>query len=540
MKGSCPNFDLHRHVLVTGGTGCGKTASVVLPLLARCLAQGQGNPEKKAALLVVDVKGDLTGPVRRLAATHGRSDDIIEIASDSPHVADLFSEIGRDPHAGSQLIVGANWARAGSTKIGGDNAYWDLGAQGYIASAIAWLRLLEQPCTPEHLIDLLSGTGASRWKFSDGRTLSVPVALGMVEKLGGSADGDVRRLAVLLRRLTELTSQSDARTRGVFTSILAQVIEPLAHPLSRLIATYPVTWTPESWLSEGRILLVRLPFVTEPGPSNYVARFIKLSLQRLVLSRRRPDLAGCDRPCYFVFDEAHRFITSDQDTGDQYFVDRCRAMNTGCIYATQSVSALQSLLVESQLETFLANINSRVFGRTLDRPTAELAATLLGDVDWLTDYRGSRLMLSPDPDPDVPPQSTFPAHAAGDRRVSPADLAQLATGEFYVMEGGKTYRWEATLDEPFREPELIAASRPPAIPAWTSLPELAEFADKLRAAPAAEAEATPKPDDWNNRFAGTPEEKTGDEGKPGARYNRPAWLDNKAEAEENKEDDLDD
>jgi len=85
MRSPCPEFDLFRHVLITGGTGCGKTVSVVLPLLARALAQDSNNENRKPALFLVDVKGDITAALRHMADINGRKDDIIEISAEAVH-----------------------------------------------------------------------------------------------------------------------------------------------------------------------------------------------------------------------------------------------------------------------------------------------------------------------------------------------------------------------------------------------------------------------------------------------------------------------
>ena len=63
-----------RSTLVIGGTGSGKTASVVLPMASNLIRAGFGG-------LILDVKGNLREQVRALAASHGRLDDIVEFGS---------------------------------------------------------------------------------------------------------------------------------------------------------------------------------------------------------------------------------------------------------------------------------------------------------------------------------------------------------------------------------------------------------------------------------------------------------------------------
>ncbi len=63
-----------RSTLVIGGTGSGKTASVVLPMTSNLIRAGYGG-------LILDVKGNLREQVRAIAASHGRLNDIVEFGS---------------------------------------------------------------------------------------------------------------------------------------------------------------------------------------------------------------------------------------------------------------------------------------------------------------------------------------------------------------------------------------------------------------------------------------------------------------------------
>ncbi|MCR5564076.1 MAG: type IV secretory system conjugative DNA transfer family protein, partial [Desulfovibrio sp.] len=63
-----------RSSLIIGGTGSGKTASVVLPMTSNLIGAGYGG-------LILDVKGNLREQVRALASSHGRLGDIVEFGS---------------------------------------------------------------------------------------------------------------------------------------------------------------------------------------------------------------------------------------------------------------------------------------------------------------------------------------------------------------------------------------------------------------------------------------------------------------------------
>lgn len=63
-----------RSTLVIGGTGSGKTSSLVLPMCRSLLQAGFGG-------LIIDVKGNMGGQVRKIARVCGREADIVEFGS---------------------------------------------------------------------------------------------------------------------------------------------------------------------------------------------------------------------------------------------------------------------------------------------------------------------------------------------------------------------------------------------------------------------------------------------------------------------------
>ena len=65
-----------RSTLVLGGTGSGKTTSVILPMLDALLRRGFGG-------IILDVKGNLGAQTRELAKACGRLDDVVEFGSSS-------------------------------------------------------------------------------------------------------------------------------------------------------------------------------------------------------------------------------------------------------------------------------------------------------------------------------------------------------------------------------------------------------------------------------------------------------------------------
>lgn len=93
-------------------------------------------------------------------------------------------------------------------------------------------------------------------------------------------------------------------------------------------------------------------------------------------------------PIFYVADEFHRFITGDETSGEQSFLDRCRAYGVSCLMATQSISSLKYGLAENTentqgeslnyaLEIILNNCGTKFFFRTTDAETNEKLKAIL-------------------------------------------------------------------------------------------------------------------------------------------------------------------
>lgn len=424
-------IDLHRHVLATGGTGCGKTLSVVLPLLESCIRHREN--DRAAAVFICDVKGDLTQPVREMVAQCGRQGDLVEISPESGVTIDVLEILTRDPLTGGALLYRAALADANTGgRLGDDNAYWEMGMIEYLASALAWSLLLGVPLKGSTLRMLL-GMRADTTSVTLGRprrNLRIADMERLKTELYSSEDPAVRQLSEQLSGLLSLAAL-ETKTWSIFQSIVVQITSRLSHPLIDTLCSNRPSVQLDSWLGEGKIFLVRLPFDLQPLQSNFLARLLKMSLFKRVLTQS----AEAVRPSFFVIDEAHRFVTGDDESGDHNFIDRCRAFRCGCVYATQSLNPIKALMEGPRFDTFLANVNTRLFGRTLDIPTSEVAGNLLGDIDLIDGYQGVQCVCVPDPDPEQIPQPTFEGRNGSALRLSPADLASLRPGEFYFSAG---------------------------------------------------------------------------------------------------------
>jgi hypothetical protein len=89
------------------------------------------------------------------------------------------------------------------------------------------------------------------------------------------------------------------------------------------------------------------------------------------------------RPFFYIADEAQRFVSGDPVSGEQSFLDRCRAFRCISILATQSIASLRFALAAADngpengalgaasLNSVLQNIGNAFYFRTMDNETTQ-------------------------------------------------------------------------------------------------------------------------------------------------------------------------
>ena len=74
-----PERGLYTGVAIFGAVGSGKTSACMHPFAEQILSWQAGNPQRRAAGLVLEVKGDFCHDIRRILADAGREEDYIEL-----------------------------------------------------------------------------------------------------------------------------------------------------------------------------------------------------------------------------------------------------------------------------------------------------------------------------------------------------------------------------------------------------------------------------------------------------------------------------
>ena len=80
-----PDRGLYTGIAIFGAIGSGKTSCCMYPFAEQILAYRAGDAERRAAGLVLEVKGDFCHKVRKILKKYGREQDYFEISLDCPY-----------------------------------------------------------------------------------------------------------------------------------------------------------------------------------------------------------------------------------------------------------------------------------------------------------------------------------------------------------------------------------------------------------------------------------------------------------------------
>jgi len=156
----------------------------------------------------------------------------------------------------------------------------------------------------------------------------------------------------------------------------------------------------EDLLNDAKVLLL------QPRSGYFgdiVGRLVKARFFAEVLAR-----SDMMRPVGYVADEFQRFITADRDTGEQSFLDRCRAYRVNCVLATQSLASIEHALTQSgeasprlAVDIIVANSPTKVIYRSVDSITQQSLR------EWIPPAPGGRSHIV-----DVRPVAQLPTGLA--------------------------------------------------------------------------------------------------------------------------------
>jgi hypothetical protein len=442
---SCPTFGgtilpsaMSRHFLVLGETGSGKTCSVVEPLTVSCASYRADQPDCRAAMLVIDPKMEL-GDVLLGSLGLQAKDRLVSLSTyKKKYRIDYFEGVDRRQLSGKAIIESlCEYAPEFQRSLtqGGNNVMWSKRTEGFLASLIdidlTIRRKLEDKGESKDFFRQLAEE-LQRTIFNDSTltpdrppgALLMSIASDLADgRLGyvrdNYFDGFQEFVGVAMRLSNKPTHDASLSTQDVFWSACIAVarnagVSPQNYlSLQEFTGLYPEAYI--SILSLANSLLNDLsapefvdfvslnPFeqpsnslsvlqaiedgkvlVYTPDTANIsavnVGKALKAKFFEFTFKRHNKE-----RPVIYICDEFQHFITGDSVSGEQSFLDRCRAYRGICVLASQSLNALRFRLrsldpqgpADDALNSLINNTGNKFFFRNTDIDTIERVRNLL-------------------------------------------------------------------------------------------------------------------------------------------------------------------
>ncbi len=494
-------IDLLEHVLATGGTGSGKTRSFLLPLMEQVLRRFGNEDVSRAGMMLIDAKGDMVDLAVQCVRRSGRRDDVYVLGENGNCWFALFECLGGDPTAVADFLFEALEDRGagGALSRGGSNdSFWEENARRLLRAGVTLAKA-------RHGLDLDGLPGIAR-------AINAILTVQTAKERNGDDDWDADPTESILTRLTneaiegqaegrilqtEQTSlveylENDVRggsrsnTWATIANMARNYIAQFSKPaLQRLFQPDPKRRriVPEDIIDEGLLMIVNLSPVIygdAATPFRIVVKklFCEQMLKRGHLCRMdkgavRP--INQERPILFVCDEFHTTLAARGRSSDAYFLDRAREFRCMCILASQGISAIQSVLGNSDLcDHLLNNCRTKFFFANDCPQTSRYFEYIGGEEDRLIETVSYQPRKAP-PRFRLPnhsysdaADSVMTSHSYSNRRLprfSSSELGSLPNGSALVVSKGRQlqkftldpakYASQPTANERENEPALV-------------------------------------------------------------------------------------
>ena len=437
---------LYRHTLVTGQPGSGKSRLVLMPLLRSILATTGNHPDKKAAMVIIDPKLELTGFLQSLTREFGREGDLVIFRPGTAWYNPLASPFLTESEAVEKIIVYGNNTNRNGSGQGVNEAFWSNAQRSLLGSLASSCRALHHDLTYPLLNQVFQEVNALRDSASvtdwlQGRDLPASALQGIKEFL-------------------KLPSES---TRPCVATSVANVLSPWkAEPLLTMITPNDAlpTIDPFKLIHEGKILVIGCASAAFGVSITPLLLALKEHIFTSLLARDQVEIeVGNDwkpinqeRPCFVVCDEMQTVLSPDSTSGELMVLDRLRSSRAGFIGVTQNLASLHSVLRDSSHATRLISLFANQFYLSNLCPyTSHQASWLMGTrTKKVIQYSNESRMAPPLLTGRRPVGSTECRRKSGVvvpqqvPRVDASTLAKMQTGEFWLrLANGKVVKGKA-------------------------------------------------------------------------------------------------
>lgn len=390
--------DLFQHIVAFGGTGSGKTRSCVLPVVESVLKHFGNKADQRAALILLDAKGDMGELAAECIRRAGRRDKVLVLGDGGNCWLPIFEQFNGDTTAIANFLFETLEDQVAGRGSGDNDSFWYentrrlLRAAALVAKAIHGLELGGLQGI-SHALNLVLSANCHPLDDDEDSKSEIPNTIKQAIASGhrhGRIDSTERRdlEAYILHDVAKGNSRTWATIANMGRNYVAQFSQ---RHLCALFEESPglERLSPESVIDEGRLLIVSMSPVLygeAATPFRVAVKkvFCERILQRahLVTDNEEARPINQVRPILYVMDEFHTTLTPGGRSNDIYFLDRAREMKCMCLLASQGISAIASVMPNySRVEHLLNNCRTKFFFANDCPTTADYFQRAAGEAD---------------------------------------------------------------------------------------------------------------------------------------------------------------
>jgi hypothetical protein len=417
-----PSKGMFQSIIVFGGTGTGKSESLLMPKTRDLISFRPLDPDYKMGGLFLEPKGDSIEKIKGYMKEAGRN-DLLVIEPGGPNVWNpLHSPRLSAEAVASQLI--AIYENMNPSTGGDVNSWVPEGVFKFFVHAIGIHRLVYDGYVTVTDVNTISFYTSATELVDDeqsGDKINPTIEyINRVYKSVWDAQSQTRSARDNQEFLVHYNwfiydwAISDSKQKTTWASSAATITGIFTNP--EIESTFcpklaDITFNGfDDVIDKGTFVALNTPGSIYGGPvATAIGIMLKLAFQRSALARgarhARDPSVNITRPLCFISDEYQCFATVSSSRcpeGDDAFFDRSRSSNTVNLVACQTKQSLEARLGEPKTRVILANILTKVCLRISDP----------GDQVWFADLFGKE-------------RQSFKSHSIGEN----------STGSFNVLTG---------------------------------------------------------------------------------------------------------
>lgn len=359
---------LCQNILITGTIGSGKTSSAMYPITKQLIKYSNNNPDKKLALLILDVKGNYHTQVYEYAKFYNRLEDLIVLELNKTKFNPLHKPELK-PHILSNRLRTILTLFSTNTS----DSYWLDKVEEFLTESIKLCRLYNNGyVTFLELHKLATDYTYYTEKIHKLKQIFIN---------GKMSNIDIYNLLSSINFFEKEFFSLDSRTMSIIKSEITRITNPFINDLE-MINTFSPDISDLSFsgfkevLNTGKIVVLNMNISEYTILSKIIAAYLKLDFQTEVMIRLKNNNNNSSlRTVAFICDEYHEYITST----DAAFFSKSREAHCINVVSTQSYTSLFNTLKDKNTTMMvIQNLVNKLWLRTDDSFTIEEIQKQLG------------------------------------------------------------------------------------------------------------------------------------------------------------------